>query len=254
MTIIGTVAGLATVYFVIAQGNLIDIFLNPLAATLVFGGTISATLIAYPWETLKEAIPSIRHLYIKPRTGEADRRELIDLFASLAEKARKMNIESLQAELPGIKNRFLVQGLQMVIDGIEQNIVRDNLDKEILHARQKNQKISGVFNTMATLAPIFGLLGTLIGIVGILRNLADPTTMGKAMAVGITATFYGIFAANFIFVPTATKLGEHGDNEVVTKELITDGILSLQQGDLPLIMRKKLETYITTKASEKENS
>jgi chemotaxis protein MotA len=140
--------------------------------------------------------------------------------------------------------------MQLVVDGVEPEVVKDNLYKEILYARQQNQKISGVFRTMATLAPIFGLLGTLIGVVQILRNLSDPTNMGAAMAVAVTATFYGIFAANFIFLPISVKLNEHGENDIMSSELVAEGVITVQQGDLPTIVRKKLDAFLLTRMKE----
>lgn len=244
MTIIGIVGGLGTVYYVMSAGNLVGIFINPLAAVLVIGGTVSSTLIAYPWDVVRHILPSLRYIFLSQKNSEADRQGLIDMITALAEKARRTSIDSLQDDLHTIDNRFMAYGMQMVIDGLEPMVVKENLEKEILYSRQRSHKVSNAFNTMATLSPIFGLLGTLIGIVGILRNLTDPSTMGKAMAVGITATFYGIFLANFVFIPAATKLNEHGENDVVTKELIAEGVLSIQQGDLPSIVRKRLNAFV----------
>lgn len=257
MTITGIVCGLGTVYYVMSAGNLIAIFINPLAAVLVFGGTFSSTLIAYPWDVVKHIIPSLRFIFLSQKNTESDRQALIDMLTTLAEKARRTSIDSLQDDIYSLNDRFMANGMQMVIDGLEPAVVKENLEKEILYSRQRSYKVSGAFNTMATLSPIFGLLGTLIGIVGILRNLTDPTTMGKAMAVGITATFYGIFVANFLFIPAATKLNEHGENDTVTKELIAEGVLSIQQGDLPSIVRKRLNAFVIShlqKTAETENA
>jgi len=107
-----------------------------------------------------------------------------------------------------------------------------------------------VYRTMATLAPVFGLLGTLIGVVQVLRNLSDPETLGKGMAIAITTTFYGIFAANFLFLPTAIKLTEHSENEILSKELVAEGIIAIHQGDLPMIVKKKLNAFVAARMRE----
>jgi chemotaxis protein MotA len=246
MTLIGLVAGGATIYFVMASGNILHMLLNPIAALLVFGGTFSATLIAYPWSIIKHAIPSFRLMFLTPKNQDSDRQEMIDLITSLAEKARRQSVESLQNDLMAVDNRFLNYGMQMVIDGMDADVVRGNLEKDIVYNRHSHQKVCNVFRTMATLSPIFGLLGTLIGIVQVLRNLTDPTSMGNAMAIAITTTFYGIFAANFIFLPMSIKLNDHGENDIMNKELITEGVLAIQQGDLPLIVKKKLNAFLLT--------
>lgn len=244
MTIIGLFAGAATVYYVMAAGNILHMLLNPVAAILVFGGTISATMIAYPWDVLKQTIPSIRHMFLTSNHTYPGRLELIDFITSLAEKARRSNVESLQDDLANISNPFLSNGIQMLVDGLESDVIRDTLEKDVIYTKHRHQKICNVFRTMATMSPIFGLLGTLIGIVQVLKNLADPTSMGNAMAIAITTTFYGIFAANFLFLPLSIKLNEFSDKEVTTMELITEGVLAIQKGDLPMIVRKKLTAFV----------
>jgi chemotaxis protein MotA len=247
MTIFGLIAGIGSVYYVMAEGNILHMLLNPVAAVLVFGGTFSATLIAYPWEVIKYAAPSFRFIFLSQKNNETYRQRLIDQIVHMAEKARRAHVESLQGEIRNIDNGLLAYGMQMVVDGYEPKVVNENMQKEMISARQLNQRVSGVFRTMATLSPIFGLLGTLIGVVQVLRNLSDPTNMGSAMAIAITTTFYGIFAANFLFLPVSIKLNEHGEGEVTSNELVTEGVLAIQQGDLPLIVRKKLNAFMMSR-------
>lgn len=250
MTIIGIVFGIITVLFVMASGNILHMLFNPIAAILVFGGTFSATLIAYPWDIIKQAFPAFRLMLFPERNTDQYRQELINTLTSLSEKARRLGIESLEKEIAGFKDKFLLHGIGMLIDGFEYDVVKDNMEKEILYTRLAHSKVSNLFRTMATLAPIFGLLGTLIGVVQVLRNLSDPTTMGSAMAIAITTTFYGIFAANFLFLPIAIKLNEHSERDLTSKELIAEGILSIHRGDLPLIVRKKLNAFLASHLRE----
>jgi chemotaxis protein MotA len=251
MTIFGLLAGAATVIYVMSAGSILHMLLNPAAAVLVFGGTFSATMIAYPWEIIRHAIPSCRRVFFLPKNSDADREGLIDLIISLAEKARRLNLESLQDEFHIINDKFMVQGLQMVVDGIEPDVLRENLERDVLNNRRLQQKVCSVFRTMATLAPIFGLLGTLIGIVQVLRNLSDPTSMGNAMAIAITTTFYGIFAANFLFLPLSIKLNDHNENDTMSKELIVEGIMAIQQGDPPFIVKKRLNAFVLSHVKAK---
>ena len=103
---------------------------------------------------------------------------------------------------------------------------------------------------MATVAPIFGLLGTLLGIVEMLRNLSNPEHMGQAMANAVTATFYGIFSSN-VFIPIATKLSDHSERDIITKEMMVEGIISIHEGDLPIMVRKQLNAFIMSHIREK---
>src|SRR4029077_20032428 len=102
---------------------------------------------------------------------------------------------------------------------------------------------ANVFRSMAAYAPIFGLLGTLVGVVQVLMTLTDPKTIGASMAIAMTATFYGIFGANFLFLPIAGKLNVYAQEEVFLKELMIEGIMSIQQNEVPALVLKKLETF-----------
>jgi chemotaxis protein MotA len=250
MTILGLVAILLTVVYVLAAGNIIHMLFNPLALIIVYGGTFSATLIAYPWAVIKEILPSTKVLLFPSKNSDKDMELQIDYLAQLAEKARREGIESLGAELPKISDKFLAHGVQMLVDGLDHDVVKDNLGREIFYTRHNQQKVSGSFRTMATVAPIFGLLGTLMGIVDMLRNLSDPTNMGAAMSNAVTATFYGIFSAN-IFIPIATKMTDHSERDIINKEMTAEGIMAIQQGDVPLILRKKLTAFIMAHMRQK---
>jgi len=250
MTIIGLVAILLTILYVLAAGNILHMLFNPLALIIVYGGTFSAIFIAYPWPVIKEILPSLRVLLFPSKHSDKDMEEMINTLSTLAEKARRDGIETLQAEIPHIQDRFLLHGVQMLVDGLEHDVIRDNLAREIFYTRHNQQKVSGSFRTMATVAPIFGLLGTLMGIVEMLRNLSNPSTMGAAMSNAVTATFYGIFSAN-VFIPIATKLTDHSERDIIAKEMIAEGILSIHQGDVPLILRKKLTAFIMAHMRQK---
>lgn len=250
MTIIGLVAILLTILYVLSAGNILHMLFNPLALIIVYGGTFSAIFIAYPWPVIKEIVPSLRVLLFPSKHSDEDMENMINTLASLAEKARRDGVETLQAEIPNIQDRFLLHGVQMLVDGLEHDVIKDNLAREIFYTRHNQQKVSGSFRTMATVAPIFGLLGTLMGIVEMLRNLSNPSTMGAAMSNAVTATFYGIFSAN-VFIPIATKLTDHSEREIINKEMIAEGIMAIQQGDVPLIVRKKLTAFIMAHMRQK---
>ncbi len=243
MTIIGLVAIMVTMLYILSASSILHMLFNPLALIVVFGGTFSATMIAYPWVVLKEVLPSTRALLFPGKNADKDMEERINRLTGYAEKARRDGIDSLQSELPNINDKFLAHGVQMLVDGLEQDVLKDNLGREIFYTRHNQQKVTGVFRTMATVAPIFGLLGTLMGIVEMLRNLSNPATMGAAMSNAVTATFFGIFSAN-IYIPIATKLTDHGERDIITKEMTAEGIMAIHQGDVPLIVRKKLTAFI----------
>ena len=125
--------------------------------------------------------------------------------------------------------------------------MRENLNKEIHFTRERHEEVGGIFRIMGTYSPVFGLLGTLIGVVQVLKNLSDPKSLGASMAIAVTTTFYGIFGANFIFLPICTKLQVLSERELLLKEVAIEGILALQNGDIPLVVSQKLKAYLAYK-------
>jgi chemotaxis protein MotA len=215
------------------------------AAVLVFGGTLASMLIATPLSLLIRLPRALSLVFFYKRADKPV--QVINLLVQLAEKAKKEGVDALQAEVGNIKDRFLLDGVTMVIDGLSADMVRDNLLKEITFIRKRHYQVSSVIRSMGTYSPIFGLLATLLGVVQVLRSISDPKSLGTSMAIAVTGTFYGISAANFIFLPIANKLDAHTDAELLTKEVMIEGILSLQAGDIPIIMDKKLKAFLSAR-------
>jgi len=250
MTILGLVLGIGSTYYVMAEGKIAYLLLNSNAAILVIGGTLGATLITFPWKVLRQAPRAVWLIFFPPRKDLPS--ETIKMIVRLAEKAKTKGISTLLGEVKDKSNHFMIDGIQMLVDDLDPEVIRENMEKDITFIRRRHQQISGIFRTMGTYAPIFGLLGTLIGVVQVLRNLTDPQSMGASMAIAITTTFYGIFLTNFLFLPIAGKLTVHSDDELLVKEVVIEGLLAIQQGDIPIIVTKKLETFLSYKIRKKE--
>jgi chemotaxis protein MotA len=170
---------------------------------------------------------------------------------TLSSRARRSSMESLEMDMRQTNDFFLANGLKMIADGIPAGTIRSNLEKEIYFIRLRHNEISNVFRNMATYAPIFGLLGTLVGVVEVMLNLTDPRTMGMHMAVAMTATFYGIFGANFLFLPIAGKLQSYSEQELFLKEVMIEGVLSIQRQEVPAILSRRLESYLNRRNRSK---
>jgi len=245
MTISGLAMGLFSVWYVMNLEKITSLLLNPISFILVFGGTISATMMSYPFKMLKVVPKAFIIMFFPSKRNSTT--ETINRLVQLSETAKRNGIDSLQNEIKTLTDRFMIDGIQMIIDNLDPDTIRENLQKEIIFTRKRHQQISGIFRTMGTYSPIFGLLGTLIGVVKVLKNLSDPTSMGKSMATGITTTFYGIFGANFIFLPVSAKLNAHSEDELLLKEVEIEGILAIQNGEIPILVKKKLEAFLAYK-------
>lgn len=250
MTLAGLALGAGAVWYVLSTGGILGILFNANAAVLVFGGVIGATLITYPWRLIKKLPKCVSLIFFTPRFLSNE--DIIEVFESIAKKARKDGIsQGLLDEIP--PDNFFQRAIGLLIDGFEVDFIKETLYNEISYFKKRHNQISDIFKSMGAYAPIFGLLGTLIGVVQVLRNLSDPASMGVSMAIAITTTFYGIFSTNFLFLPTAGKLSVLTDTEALTKQLIVEGTISLQKGEIPSVVRKRLQSFLadSDKASKK---
>jgi chemotaxis protein MotA len=245
MTILGVGVGISAVYFALHEGGIASILYNPIAALLVYGGTLGSIMVTFPWQILKRAPKAVFLTVFPPKILSAA--TYVDLLVRLSEKSKKNGLDSLQEDISKMHDPFLVDGLQMLLDGFDPELVRENLEKELVFLKRRHNQVTSIFRSCGTYAPIFGLLGTLIGVVQVLRNLTDPESLGPSMAIAITATFYGIFGANFLFLPTAGKLNALTDQEVLVKEVAIEGILAIQNGDIPTVVSRKLHAYLAYK-------
>ncbi|OGR86126.1 MAG: hypothetical protein A3J74_07490 [Elusimicrobia bacterium RIFCSPHIGHO2_02_FULL_57_9] len=243
MTIVGTLVGCGVVLYILSVGNMTHFLLNQEAIILIFGGTFGSVLISYPWSALRHVPSALWMMLVPPQRPSPQL--LIKTFILWAEKARRTGIESLAGEITSAPHPFMADGMQMILDGMEAEVIRERFERDMLSTQHRHQQISGIFRAAGTFAPIFGLLGTLIGVVQVLRNITDPSAMGASMAVAMTASFYGIFSANFLFLPISTKLTFYSEEEMLNRELIAKGILSLLHGETPWLIARKLEGYLS---------
>ncbi|HAF95000.1 MAG: hypothetical protein A2X34_00605 [Elusimicrobia bacterium GWC2_51_8] len=243
MTIFGAVIGLGVIVFVLAAGGMLKFLLNWEAIVLIFGGTLGSIMISYPWAALKWLSTSIRIVFFPPKRPPIT--ELIRALVSLAEISRKNGIESIAAGISSLPHPFMADACQMIVDGVDLHILTERMEHDINTTRLRHQQQTNIFTSAGTFAPIFGLLGTLIGVVQVLRNIQNPQMMGSSMAIAMTASFYGIFSANFIFLPIASKLGYYSEEDILSREIIAKGIISVYEGDVPWLVSKKLEGYLS---------
>jgi chemotaxis protein MotA len=240
-TVLGIVSAFGLVLAAIFMGGGLNIFVNVPSLLIVVGGTVGVTLIAYP---LKDFLGVLKVVQKALFTKHIPVDELIKRFAGFASKTRKEGILALESELKDVKDEFLKKGVQLSIDGLEPQEIRDILDTEIDYVRNRHQLGAEIFTTMGTYAPAMGMIGTLIGLVQMLQNMSDPSSIGPAMAVALLTTFYGSIMANICCMPVAGKLRARSKEEMMVKEMTIQGIISLSNGDNPRILEQKLLAFI----------
>jgi len=250
MTVFGFFLGIGAVYLVMLHGEVVYLLFNLDAAILVFGGTLGSTLIAFPFRSIKQIPSAVKLILFPPPKLEIDK--LVKDMVSLSTTAKKSGFMTLAGATVQTKSRFMAANIEKIANGVEKEIILANMRQTIFSVAQRHERTAGVFQAMATFSPIFGLLGTLIGVIQVLKNLQDPASMGASMAIAVTTTFYGIFGANFLFLPASLKLGEYSSDEILTKELIAEGIESILNREVPSITSHRLDAFLSTRIREKQ--
>jgi chemotaxis protein MotA len=251
MSILGILFGAGVIVFVLSSGGMLKFLLNWEAIILIFGGTIGSVMIAYPWSTLRWVLNSIKIIFFPPKRPSVTK--IIETIVRLAEISRRQGIESIESELKNLPHPFMVDACQMMLDGVDPNILAERMEHDINTTRMRNQQQANIFISAGTFAPTFGLLGTLVGVVQVLRNIQNPKVMGASMAIAMTASFYGIFSANFIFLPIANKLNFYSEEDLLNREIIARGINAIYNGDSPWLVSKKLEGYLSLYLRQMKN-
>jgi len=240
-TILGVIAGLALVFGAIVSGEGGLFFLNLPAAMIVLGGVMSATLINFRMKDLLSVFKVLRKVFTSSEVSSA---ATITNLVTLAERARRDGILSLETELENLDDDFLRRGIQYAVDGAEPEVIRSILESELISLEERHKLGQSIFVAMAFFAPAFGMIGTLIGLIQMLRTLDEPSKIGYGMATALITTFYGALLAYLFFQPVAGKLGNRSKEERLHKELVLEGVLAIQSGDNPRIVREKLLTFI----------
>lgn len=216
-------------------------FIQISSILIVLGGLAGALLINFNFEEIKLSGKVLKAAFYKT---DHNLKELIKLFISLSEKARREGLLALESEIEDTEDPFIKKGIYLAIDGIEPEVINDILNAEIAATEERHEKGRAIFQKAGEFAPAWGMVGTLIGLVLMLNNLDSPETIGPAMAVALLTTFYGMILANLVFLPLAGKLQNITEEEVFIKKVIIEGVIGVQSGQNPKILEEKLSAFL----------
>jgi chemotaxis protein MotA len=260
---LATVIGLVLAVFAIAISAYIGdvdvtiLFKRYEAFILVFGGTIAATMISFPMKTFTRGIRTgFAMSFTEPQYHE---HEIIANLVTFAEKARREGLLALENEAAELDDEFMRKGIQLVIDGRDADIIRKILETEVLFVQERNAKAENVLMTMGGFSPTLGIIGTVLGLIAMLKGLGDSTgggnvtgSIGLATAQAFVATFFGISLANLLWLPLGAKVKERNGQLLLLREIMIEGILSIQAGDNPRLLEEKLHAFLDPNERETE--
>jgi chemotaxis protein MotA len=240
---LGLVAGSIVVVSLILMGGDLRMFYDVHAIIVIFGGSISATLIRFPVSAILHGLPlGAKFAFTINNTTP---RDLVDEIAGLAEIARKSGPVGLEKITPD--DPFLAKGVRFIADGYDADFIRDNLERDRDNFLTHLDEGSKIYRAIGDCAPAFGMIGTLIGMVQMFANMSDPSKLGPLMAIALLATLYGALVANLVCLPIADKLHVKLVTEEVNRTLIIDGILMIRDSKSPTLVREMLLAYLPEK-------
>ncbi len=248
-TLVGTILVFVMVFWSIAGGNGgIGLFVDVPSMILVGGGTFSVILMHFTLADMPALVKVVlRTFTVRLRTPEQE----IDRLLGYATVARKEGLLALEEKVKEVDDRFLSKGLQCLIDGLPPETVRSIMQMEAEVQRFRHAHGKKMLEMFASFAPAFGMIGTLVGLVQMLSSLKDPSQIGGGMAVALLTTLYGALIANMICLPLAGKLDVRAKQEAQLRMLMIDGLLGIQAGEKPAILRERLESFVTPQARAK---
>ncbi|WP_027400162.1 motility protein A [Anaerovorax odorimutans] len=247
-TLLGIVSGILLVGYGIGLGNFGN-FLSASSIVMTLGGTLAAITASFPLSTLKGVL---KHLKIVVSGRKYNPIDYIDTIAEFAQIARKNGLLALEEKANEQSDPFLKDSILLIVDAIDPDKVKQMLEDDMAYLDARHQESTSIYEKGAAFAPAFGMIGTLIGLINMLKALSfsdgsGSDQLGEGMSLALITTFYGTILANLFFAPIANKLKLRHEEEMLCKEIVVEGILSIQSGENPKFIREKLISFLPQK-------
>jgi chemotaxis protein MotA len=223
------------------EGGHIGSLIQPTAFMIVLGGTIGAVMLQSPWRTFVTGLRISMWVFKPPVPPLHD---LIEQIVGWSNIARREGLLSLENKMEGMTDPFMRKGVQLLVDGVEPEHIREVMEVEITTWETDMKQASKIWDAAGGYAPTVGILGAVMGLIHVMENLSDPAKLGSGIAVAFVATIYGVGSANLIFLPVAKKIQANIMRLVAVREMLLEGIVRIAHGDNPRIIESRLQGYI----------
>ena len=257
-TLIGLLAGISIIILgILSAGGEIAWFWNFNSILIVLGGTFAATMVNLPLKAVTNIFNILKNVF---RAEDYDYTGIIEEVVNKATKARKDGLLSLESDLSGMEDGFFKNGIELAINEKDTKRLRTFLNLEMNNIQSRHIAGQELFLYMASYAPAFGMLGTVLGLIIMMMNfttggsdidlgadysVADRfSELLRGMGLALITTFYGVFMANMIFLPIGGKLKRRSENEMMLKNIVVEGIISIHAREHPILIREKLMTFV----------
>jgi len=217
-------------------------FIDVTSVIITVGGTLLCMLAMSG--SIGDYVTNLKSFLLVIKTSTYNEAEMITKIIDLSNVARKEGLLALEEAASDIEDDFLKKGILLIVDGTDPELVRDILETELVCINGRHKGKISFWESMAAMGPAWGMIGTLIGLINMLKNLSDFATIGPNMSVALITTLYGSMLANWICTPVATKLKDNDASETMQKEVMIEGLLSIQAGENPRVIEEKLKSFL----------
>lgn len=243
-TLIGLILGLVAVFVgMILKGAPLISLLTPAAYVIILGGTAATLFIGFPMSEIKKFPTLLKMVFVKQKLVE--RRDLITMFMEWASITRREGLLALETKVEEIDDDFLRNGMRMIIDGNDQDFVRDVLMEDIAATEERHRAGALLFSQAGMYAPSLGVLGAVVGLIAALTKMENMGELAHAIGAAFIATLLGIFTGYVLWHPISNKLKRMSKKEIELKLMMIEGLLSIQSGVSTIAISQKLSVFLT---------
>lgn len=247
-SLLGLVLCLGLVIFGIVNGEsgidfgAMEHFIDLASVFITIGGAVSCMLMSCQ---LKEFVNNLKSYALIFKVPKFETQIIITKIIDLSNVARKEGLLSLEEAAGDLDDDFLKKGILLIVDGTDPELVRGIMETELASTELRHNKVISFFEQFAAMGPAWGMIGTLIGLVNMLYNMEDSSKIGPSMAVALLTTLYGSMIANWLCLPATFKMKKNSASEVMVKEIMIEGLLSIQAGENPRVIEEKLKSFLS---------
>ena len=218
-------------------------FIDMNSVYITFGGSFATLLAMSP--SIKEFVNGLKSFALILKPMPSNEKETIENIISLSNVARKEGLLALEEAANSVEDEFMKKGVLLIVDGTDPELVRSIMETELMCVEDRHKSIISFWENLGSMGPAWGMIGTLIGLINMLLKLSDVSSVGPNMSVALVTTFYGSVLANWICAPVANKLKTNNANEIMLKEVMVEGLLSIQAGENPRVIEEKLKSFLS---------
>ena len=245
-SVVGIILCFALIIYGIVSGEqgfaALNNFIDLPSVYITLGGSFSVMLASY---SLKEYVASLKSITLIFKAPKSNTSEIIKKIIDLSNVARKEGLLSLEEAAGDLNDDFLKKGILLIVDGTDPDLVRAIMETELVSIDARHKNKIGFWDQLGAMGPAWGMIGTLLGLINMLQNMSDAASIGPNMSIALITTLYGSMLANWICAPVSSKLKANNSLEMMAKEIMIEGLLSIQAGENPRVIEEKLKSFLS---------